>query len=100
LREMEAAKPSEAKVGPERSRGFGGPGGGKSRAQGGFVFDMKNNTIYMPLNTMWLRFRAASAASGSGSGGGGGRSASSATSSSSGGTSSAEFIPDPRLSTL
>lgn len=25
---------------------------------GGWVFALKNNTIYIPLNTMWLRFRA------------------------------------------
>ena len=25
---------------------------------GGYVFALKNNTIYLPLNTMWLRFRA------------------------------------------
>ena len=26
---------------------------------GGWVFRRKNNTVYIPLNTMWLRFRAA-----------------------------------------
>ncbi|HEU5072470.1 MAG TPA: ABC transporter permease [Verrucomicrobiae bacterium] len=39
----------------------------------GWVFRMKNNTVYIPLNTMWLRFRA------------------------SGGSNN---IPDPRLSGL
>jgi ABC-type antimicrobial peptide transport system permease subunit len=38
--------------GPARKRGFGRPGG--------WAFHMKNHTVYMPLNTMWLRFRAAS----------------------------------------
>jgi putative ABC transport system permease protein len=101
MRELEAAKPAEVKTGPERSRGYGGMSGSKSasRSTGGFVFDMKNNTIYMPLNTMWLRFRAASGSSASGSSGGSGRSSSSAPAPA-GGTSSAEFVPDPRLSTL
>lgn len=38
--------------GPNRKRGFG-------RA-GSWAFAMKNNTVYMPLSTMWLRFRSAS----------------------------------------
>ena len=97
LRELEASKPAEAKTGPERSRGFGGKS--SSRSAGGFVFDLKNHTVYIPLNTMWLRFRAATGASGSGSSSGGSRG-------SAGGASSAttllssEFVPDPRLSTL
>lgn len=33
-----------------RKRGFGRPGG--------WAFWRKNHTIYMPLNTMWVRFRA------------------------------------------
>jgi putative ABC transport system permease protein len=45
--------------------GRGGPGG--------FAFMLKNSTIYMPLNTMWLKFRASA------------------------GTNN---IPDPTLSTL
>ncbi|HWN93633.1 MAG TPA: ABC transporter permease [Methylomirabilota bacterium] len=39
-----------------RARGWG-PGRGSSR--GGWVFRQKNYTAYIPLNTMWLRFRAA-----------------------------------------
>ncbi len=39
--------------GPARSRGWGG------RRGGSFVFTLKNNTIYIPLNTMWIRFRSA-----------------------------------------
>ena len=57
LRELEAQKPAEPKSGPERSRGYGAKS--SSRSMGGFVFDLKNNTVFIPLNTMWLRFRAA-----------------------------------------
>ena len=53
-RELEAAKPKQEQTGPVRSRGWGG--GGQS-----FVFRMKNNTVYMPLNTMWLKVRAGAA---------------------------------------
>jgi len=51
--------------GPTRSRGWGGRGGG--------VFGMKNSTVYIPLNTMWVKFRA---------------------------SAGSNNIPDPRLSTL
>jgi ABC-type antimicrobial peptide transport system permease subunit len=40
-----------------RARGWG-PGRGSSR--GGWAFRQKNYSAYMPLNTMWLRFSAAS----------------------------------------
>jgi len=112
LRELRKTQPVDTKGGPERSRGFGGGSKSASRSQGGFVFDMKNQTVYIPLNTMWLRFRAATSSGSSGGGGGGssggGRggggsssSSSSSISSSSAGTlSNPEFIPDPRLSTL
>jgi putative ABC transport system permease protein len=65
-RELEKDKPKE-ETGPARRRGWGGRGGG-------FVFGWKNNTIYIPLNTMWLKFRSGGF-----------------------GTNS---IPDPRLSSL
>ncbi|MBU6398714.1 MAG: ABC transporter permease [Verrucomicrobia bacterium] len=53
-RELQATQPKAApQTGPKRSRGWGGHKGG------GFVFGWKNRTIYIPLNTMWLRFRAA-----------------------------------------
>jgi putative ABC transport system permease protein len=106
LRELRMAQPAETKSGPERSRGFGGGSKSGSRSQGGFVFDMKNNTVYIPLNTMWLRFRAATATSGGGGGGGGGSRGGSGGSSSGGSSSSTgtvgnpDFVPDPRLSTL
>ena len=38
--------------GPRRSRGWNGNRGG------GFAFRMKNNTVYMPLNTAWIKLRA------------------------------------------
>lgn len=91
VRELEKNKPPEAKTGPERSKGYGSS---KSSSRGSsYIFDWKNNTIYIPLNTMWLRFRAASGTSGIGSGSFG-------RSSSSSSGSTAEFVPDPRLSTL
>jgi putative ABC transport system permease protein len=57
-------------AGVTRSRGWGG------RRRGSFVFWLKNATIYIPLNTMWMKFRAGAtqAALGGGfreSGGGG-----------------------------
>ena len=42
------------------ARGRPGYGGGASR--GSWAFDRKNMTAYIPMNTMWLRFRAASGA--------------------------------------
>jgi len=36
-------------VGPERARGFG---------RGNWAFERKNRTVYIPLKTAWLRFRA------------------------------------------
>jgi len=38
-----------------RAKGWGG----KGRSSGGWVFRRKNYTAYIPLNSMWLRFRAA-----------------------------------------
>ncbi|MCD6339316.1 MAG: ABC transporter permease [Verrucomicrobia bacterium] len=54
-RELEAAKkrPAQAQKGPARRRGWG--------RRGGWAFWRKNYTVYMPLNTAWLRFRASSA---------------------------------------
>jgi len=51
-REYEQANPSPERLGPERRTGWGRGG------PGGFAFMLKNSTIYMPLNTMWLKFRA------------------------------------------
>src|SRR5204863_1723828 len=44
--------PQAARTGPIRSRGWG-------RGGSNWAFTRKNQTIYMPLNTAWLRFRAA-----------------------------------------
>jgi putative ABC transport system permease protein len=52
LRELARKQPQEAQAGPARLRGFGGRGGAN------WAFVRKNLTIYMPLNTAWLRFRA------------------------------------------
>jgi len=55
LRELEKGKPHE-ETGPRRSRGWGGRGSGPSS----FVYRMKNATVYIPLQTMWVKFRSAS----------------------------------------
>ena len=52
-RERAKQQPQAAQAGPERMRGFG------SRGSSNWAFLRKNQTIYMPLNTAWLRFRAA-----------------------------------------
>ena len=53
-REFERTQPKTQQSGPARSKGWGGRGRG-----GDFVFRMKNSTIYMPLNTMYLKFKSA-----------------------------------------
>jgi putative ABC transport system permease protein len=52
-REFMATQPKAAQTGPVRSKGWGGGRGGNT-----FVFRMKNNTIFMPLNTMWIKLRS------------------------------------------
>src|SRR5258705_3005205 len=52
---MEQGKSQEQQTGVTRSRGWGG-GGGRGRG-GSFVFRMKNGTVYLPLNTMWLKLK-------------------------------------------
>jgi len=117
-RELAALQPQPEKkeAGVQRARGFGPPGssssrgpsgGSRSGSSGGFVFDLKNNTVYIPLNTMWLKFRASgsgserSGFSGFGSSrGDGGRSSSGGSSSSSSSGNIADSIPDPRLSII
>lgn len=47
------AGPVGAASGLKRSRGWGGGGG----RHGNWAFWIKNNTVYMPLNTMWLKFK-------------------------------------------
>jgi len=53
IRELERSKPKAKLSGPVRARGWG--------RRGNWAFWRKNQTIYMPLNTAWLRFRAAGA---------------------------------------
>jgi putative ABC transport system permease protein len=65
-RELEKNQPKEVKTGPARSRGYGGN-------RSSFVFRLKNSTIYLPMNTMWIKFRS---------------------------TAGTNNIPDPRLSGL
>jgi putative ABC transport system permease protein len=60
LREFEKNNPQK-QTGPQRSRGWGGRGSG----MGGYVYRMKNNTVYIPLQTMWVKFRSASGTNGS-----------------------------------
>ena len=67
-----------------RDRGRGRSG----RSAGNFVFQLKNNTVFIPLNTMWMKFRTGSTLSSSGSYGPG---------SSRAGTN---VVADPRLSSL
>jgi ABC-type antimicrobial peptide transport system permease subunit len=49
-REQAKLRPKEAQVGPARRKGWG---------HGNWAFYRKNYTLYMPLNTAWVRFRAA-----------------------------------------
>ena len=50
LRELAKKQPQEDRAGPARARGFG--------RGGNWAFTRKNQTIYLPLHTAWLRFRA------------------------------------------
>ena len=53
-RELEQAQPKKKQAGPARQRGWG--------RRGGWAFWRKNYTVYLPLNTMWVKFRSASGA--------------------------------------
>ncbi len=50
-REAAQANPARQKTGPARNRGWG-------RRGGSFVFYLKNATVFLPLNTVWMKFRA------------------------------------------
>ncbi len=77
-RELMKATPKPAtKTGPTRSRGWSGGGN--------WAFRLKNSTVYIPLNTMWLRFRASGGPS---------------SWRNYGGSAPQTVIPDPRLSNL
>jgi len=82
-RELAKLQPRQAATGPKRSRGWSGRGGS-------FAFRLKNNTLYMPLNTVWMKFRAA----GVGVAGSFGSNKSAAI------TPDTAIVPDPRLSVL
>lgn len=51
-RELAKTKPASEEKGPRRMRGWGPRGGG-------WAFMRKNLTAYIPLNTMWIKFKAA-----------------------------------------
>jgi putative ABC transport system permease protein len=51
-RELEKQEPDKPRGVVARDRGHGG------RNRGGFVFALKNSTVYIPLNTMWMKFRS------------------------------------------
>ncbi len=55
--ELKKNAPAEPQNGVARKRGWG-----RGKSYGGWVFRRKNYTAYIPLNTMWLRFRASSGA--------------------------------------
>ena len=55
-REQDKKHPQEGQAGPARRKGWG--------RRGNWAFERKNMTLYMPLNTAWVRFRAAGDASG------------------------------------
>jgi putative ABC transport system permease protein len=51
-RARDRLKTRETQTGPVRQRGWG--------RRGGWAFWRKNHTVYLPLNTMWVKFRSAS----------------------------------------
>ncbi|HTD67025.1 MAG TPA: ABC transporter permease [Candidatus Limnocylindria bacterium] len=56
IRELKAAGEWQEKTQTvTRARGWGGGKGGR----GGWIYHQKNMTAYIPLNTMWVRFRSA-----------------------------------------
>ncbi|MCX6923065.1 MAG: ABC transporter permease, partial [Verrucomicrobia bacterium] len=56
-RELARTRTPEQQSGPARARGWG--------RHGNWAFYRKNQTVFIPLNTAWLRFRAASGTNGS-----------------------------------
>jgi putative ABC transport system permease protein len=61
LAKQQAAQPTTPKGAVTRNRGHGHHG------HGSFAFRLKNSTIYMPLNTMWMKFRSGVSVTGFGS---------------------------------
>jgi putative ABC transport system permease protein len=80
LAQSKAAQPQAGGV--VRNQGWGG-----SKRRSNFVFYLKNATVYLPLNTVWMKFRAGASQFSISSGGGGSRTISGTTG-------------DPRLSGL
>jgi putative ABC transport system permease protein len=56
VREEAKKHPQAAEAGPSRRKGWG--------RGGNWAFERKNRTLFMPLNTAWMRFRSAGDASG------------------------------------
>jgi ABC-type antimicrobial peptide transport system permease subunit len=54
--EKASGKAAPVQTGPKRRKGYGG--------KGGWAFNRKNMSLYIPLNTAWVRFRAAGDANG------------------------------------
>ncbi|MSU64106.1 MAG: ABC transporter permease [Pedosphaera sp.] len=79
--------PEPGQSGPTRKRG---------RTSGRGAFEWKNNTVYIPLKTMWLKFRAGAVGGGTGTGTTAGSSTTASVSASAG----IDTAPDPRLSTV
>jgi len=82
-RAIEAKLPKQQRTGPTRSKGWGGK-------KNGFVYWIKNATVYMPMNTMWLKLRSGGAGSSFSGWGNRGATVSPTT----------PVLPDPRLSSL
>ncbi|MBI5774882.1 MAG: ABC transporter permease [Verrucomicrobia bacterium] len=57
-REFAKLNPKATPAGPRRNRGYGSSSGRSSGSMGSFVFELKNSTVYIPLNTMWVKFRS------------------------------------------
>jgi putative ABC transport system permease protein len=55
-RELKRRPADQPQTGPTRRRGWG--------RGGNWAFRRKNETVYIPLNTMWIRFRSASGTNG------------------------------------
>ena len=53
-REYAKTQPAQQTGAISRNRGWGGAG----RRGGNFVFYLKNATVYLPLNTVWIKFRS------------------------------------------
>lgn len=59
-REWARDHPEEAEAARKQAVTRGRPGYSGASSRSSWAFDRKNRTVYCPMNTMWLRFRAAS----------------------------------------